>query len=274
MEITMVDVVFLGTGGAFSAGRRSNLSLLIEASDFQMLVEAGPTVMQQLARINLRSTDIERLFISHSHGDHTLGFPMLALSRLNVPTPLHVYAGLNTIATLKTLWELVYPGLDACRLNLHWHELSERGPDETKLAKGITLRTALVPHPPDVPTLAARWDFACGRSIAFATDTIPNVAAMELARDSDLLIHEASYSAMLEPDEDPAVNYHSTAQQAGEVARRAGCPRLALVHLGSEIGECPDVLAEEARAGTDLQVIVPEDGERISLSDVESVKSQ
>jgi hypothetical protein len=39
-----------------------------------------------------------------------------------------------------------------------------------------------------------------------------------------------------------------------------------LVHLGPEIGEHPDVLAEEARAGTDLEVIVPEDGERLRLS--------
>ena len=33
MESTTVDVTFLGTGGAFSAGRRSNLALLIEATE-------------------------------------------------------------------------------------------------------------------------------------------------------------------------------------------------------------------------------------------------
>ncbi len=261
----MAEVVFLGTGGAFSAGRRSNLSLLIETLDFQMLVEAGPTIMQQLARINLHAADVERLFVSHLHGDHTLGFPMLALNRLEAPTPLHIYAGPNTVATLKTLWRLVYPNVDACRLNLRWHELSERGPEETKLAEGITMRTTLVPHPPDVPTLAARWDFAGSPSIAFATDTVPCTATAELARDCALLIHEASFSAALQPDDNPTVYFHSTARQAGEIARQAGCPRLALVHLGPEIGEHPDVLAEEARAGTDLQVIVPEDGERICL---------
>jgi len=265
----MVDVTFLGTGGAFSAGRRTNLSLLIEATGFRMLVEAGPMIMQQLARVDLQASDIERLFISHLHGDHVLGFPMLALNNLGAITPLHIYAGSTTVVTLETLWELVYPGFDFHRLNIRWHELSEEGPDEMdekELMPGITLHTAVVPYPPDTPTLAARWDFAGGPSVTFATDTYPNAATVELACGSDLLIHEASYSAVLQPDEDPAVNYHSTARQAGEIARRAGCPCLALVHLGPEIGEHPDVLIEEARAGTDLQVIVPEDGERIRLS--------
>jgi hypothetical protein len=35
--------------------------------------------------------------------------------------------------------------------------------------------------------------------------------------------------------------------------------------MGPEIGEQPDVLIEEARAGTDLEVIVPEDGEHVRV---------
>jgi ribonuclease BN (tRNA processing enzyme) len=84
-----------------------------------------------------------------------------------------------------------------------------------------------------------------------------------------LLIHEATFSAELQPDADPARHVHSTARQAGEVARQAGCPRLALVHIGPDISDYPEVLIEEARADTDLKVIVPEDGERIRV-DAES----
>ncbi|MDY7080509.1 MAG: MBL fold metallo-hydrolase [Chloroflexota bacterium] len=265
----MVDVTFLGTGGAFCAGRRSNLALLIESGDFCMLVEAGPVIMQQLTRAKIPASQIERVFVSHSHGDHALGFPMLALNRLWEPPPLHVYAGTSTVASLKALLGLAYPGFDDDHFNLHWHELPEQGSEETELTADVTLRTVVVPHPPGVPTLAARWDFAGGLSVTFVTDTVPNDAIVGLARDSDLLIHEANFSATLQPNVDTLPYFHSTAQQAGEIARRARCPRLALVHLGSETGEQPDVLAAEARAGTDLQVIVPEDGERIRLSDGE-----
>lgn len=261
----MVEIVFLGTGGAFSSERRGNVALLIEAGGFRMLVEAGPEVVRQLARINLQPADIERLFVSHSHGDHALGFPMLVLGRLKAASRLHVYAGRNTLATLNMLWTLAYADFDSHYLKCDWHRLSECGTSETELARGVTLRTVVVPHPPGVQTLAARWDFAEGTSFTFATDTTANADTIELARGCDLLIHEASYSDVLEPDNDPAVHFHSSAQQAGEVARQADCPRLALVHFGPEIGDYPDVLAEEARAGTDLQVIVPEDGETIRL---------
>lgn len=259
----MVTVTFLGTGGAFSAGLRSNLAVMIEVSDFRMLVESGPTIMEQLAHAHLPVQDIERLFVSHSHGDHTLGFPMLALNRLTASTPLHVYAGLNTIARLKMLCELVYPDI-IHRLDLRWHELSEQGPDQARLTPEVTLRTTVVPHPPGIPTLAARWDIA-GHSITFTSDTVPCPATVELAHGSDLLIHEASFSAELEPQVEPAVHFHSTARQAGQIARQAGCSRLALVHLSPQIGEHPDVLVEEARANTDLRVIVPEDGERVHV---------
>jgi ribonuclease Z len=103
-------------------------------------------------------------------------------------------------------------------------------------------------------------------STSFITDTRPGQASVELARDSDLLIHEASFSATLEPDADPYAHYHSTAQQAGEIARKAGCKRLALVHLGVKGGDQPEILIEEARAGTDLQVIVPDDGDQIRVT--------
>jgi len=262
----MVDVVFLGTGGAFSAGRRGHLALLIEAGDFRMLAEAGPEIVQQLVRVGVQASEIERLFVSHSHGDHVLGFPMLILNRLRANSHLHVYAGPNTISTLQMLWTLAYADFDSHYLKAEWHRLSERAEAELKLGDGVTLHTIGIPHPPGVQTLAARWDFETGVSLTFATDTTANPATVELAQGCDLLIHEASYSAVLQPDADPSLHFHSSAQQAGEIARQAGCQRLALVHMGPVIGEQPDVLVEEARAGTSLEVIVPEDGERISLS--------
>lgn len=262
----MVDVTFLGTGGAFSTGRRTNLALLIEGPDFRMLAETGPMIMNQLDRANLTAADIDQLFVTHPHGDHVLGFPMLALNRMQAPTPLHIYAGISTIASLRILSALSFSNLSAHQENLRWHELSEKGPDEVSWDTGVRLRTVVADHPPGAPTLSARWDFEDGPSITFVTDTRAGDISVDLARESDLLIHEASFSAMLEPDANPEQHFHSTAEQAGEIARRAACKRLALVHLGPEIGQHPEILTEEAGAGTDLEVIVPEDGHRLELS--------
>jgi ribonuclease Z len=268
----MPEITFLGTGGAFPTKRRSTSKFLIESPGFCMLVETGPDVVQQLARADRRLADIGHLFVSHSHGDHTLGFPILILNRSlrGASTRLHVYAGPDTIATLEMLWTLAYPDFDSNYLKCEWHHLSERGSSVMDISPGITLRTVLVPYPPGAPTLAARWDFVNGPSLSYITDTYPNDDAAKLAHGCDLLIHDSQYSATLQPDavfvyRKPHKYYHSTAQQAGQVARQAGCPHLVLVHMGPEIGNHPDVLADEARAGTDLQVIIPEDGDAITI---------
>lgn len=261
----MISVRFLGTGGAFSSGDRSPLGILLEGDGFRMLVETGPIIIEQLARADLEATDVDQLFVSHAHGDHILGFPMLVLNRMPAASPLRVFGGASTIASLRILSAVSFASLVPSRLNLDWHELSEEGPDEVSWESGVRLRTVLADHKPGVPTLSARWEFDGGPVVSFVTDTRPGRFGIELARGSDLLIHEASFSAVLEPDAEPAKRYHSTAAQAGEVARKAGCKRLALIHLGPEIGRHPDVLADEAQGGTELEVIVPEDGQILNI---------
>ena len=56
--------------------------------------------------------------------------------------------------------------------------------------------------------------------VAYSSDTSPCDAVVELARDADILIHEAAKST-------PG---HTGAAQAGEIARRAGARRLVLIH--------------------------------------------
>ncbi|PYS82444.1 MAG: ribonuclease Z [Acidobacteria bacterium] len=89
-----------------------------------------------------------------------------------------------------------------------------------------------------------------GRSVAYCTDTIYCRGAVELARDADLLIHEATFA---EADEPLAVrSTHSTAAMAARVALEAGARRLIITHFspryfpGNQTG--PDDLLREAQA--------------------------
>ncbi|PYS76962.1 MAG: ribonuclease Z, partial [Acidobacteria bacterium] len=75
-------------------------------------------------------------------------------------------------------------------------------------------------------------------------------SAVELARDADLLIHEATFA---ETDEPLAVrSTHSTARMAARVASEAGVRALVLTHFspryfpGNETG--PEDLLREARS--------------------------
>lgn len=68
-----------------------------------------------------------------------------------------------------------------------------------------------------------------GRIVAYCTDTIYCRGAVELARDADLLIHEATFA---EADEALAVrSTHSTASMAARVAKEARARRLLLTHF-------------------------------------------
>jgi ribonuclease Z len=89
-----------------------------------------------------------------------------------------------------------------------------------------------------------------GRSIAYCTDTAFSENAIELARDADLLIHEATYA---EQDESLAYRaMHSTARTAARVASAAQVRQLIITHLSPRYAPgnafTPDALLEEARA--------------------------
>ncbi len=84
-----------------------------------------------------------------------------------------------------------------------------------------------------------------GKVVAYCTDTRPCEAAVELARNADLLIHEATFTSDLAAE---ANDYgHSTAAEAAEIARKAGARRLLITHFSSRYQDVTPLL-EEARA--------------------------
>jgi ribonuclease Z len=84
-----------------------------------------------------------------------------------------------------------------------------------------------------------------GKSIAYCLDTRPCAMAVQLARNVDLLIHEATYTEEFASE---AQQYgHSTAAQAARTARDAGARRLLITHFSTRFPD-PSPLLEEARA--------------------------
>jgi ribonuclease BN (tRNA processing enzyme) len=67
-----VIITFLGVGEAF--GQFANTSILV---DGKILLECGPHTLLQLRKQQQDLKEIELVFLSHFHGDHTLGLPAL-----------------------------------------------------------------------------------------------------------------------------------------------------------------------------------------------------
>jgi ribonuclease Z len=68
-----------------------------------------------------------------------------------------------------------------------------------------------------------------GKKVTYSGDTRPCEKLIELARNSDVLIHEATYEYA---DLDKAIEHcHSTSKEAAEIAKKANVKLLALTHI-------------------------------------------
>ena len=83
-----------------------------------------------------------------------------------------------------------------------------------------------------------------GMSMAYALDTVPCPAAIELARDVDALVHESTYEHAR--SELAHVRGHSTGVEAARIAADARARTLVLTHFSPSVNG--ESVAEEARA--------------------------
>lgn len=94
-----------------------------------------------------------------------------------------------------------------------------------------------------------------GRKVVYSGDTRPCDNVLELARDSDLLIHDGTVDSSFEEK----INGfgHSSVRQAAEIAKKAKARTLAIVHISPRY-ENADDLIKEARQIFE-NTIIPED---------------
>jgi ribonuclease BN (tRNA processing enzyme) len=104
----------------------------------------------------------------------------------------------------------------------------------------VKVTAALVHHPPTVPAFAYRFD-AADRSIVISGDTTRSDSLTRLARNADILIHEALYPEGIDrliagvgnatDLKRSILSHHTSAEDAGRVAQAAGVKMLVLSHL-------------------------------------------
>jgi ribonuclease Z len=127
----------------------------------------------------------------------------------------------------------------------------QRGEDVT-LADGRVVRSAEVVEP-----------HRRGRRVVVSGDTRPCRGTIEAARGADLLVHDSTFGD--EEQERAEETMHSTAREAGRVARQAGAARLVLTHLSTRYDREFAVLAAEARAEFAGALDVAADGMAIEV---------
>ncbi|NYF57936.1 ribonuclease BN (tRNA processing enzyme) [Micromonospora purpureochromogenes] len=191
----------------------------MEHDGFRLLVDLGYATVPRLLE-HITADQVDAVFISHGHPDHCADLnPLLRARALrdDPPAPLPVYA---LPGALDAVLALDRPGMLAAAYVLHEITVGSRldiGP--------FRAQTRLLPH--WVPNAGVR--LAAGdRVLAYTGDTGPSPDVVELARDADLLLAEATYVDEVPED---SRRYLSSARQVGRQAADAGVRHLLLTHL-------------------------------------------
>jgi ribonuclease BN (tRNA processing enzyme) len=260
-----MELTFLGVGAALPAPGGTNSSYLLRAAGATLLIDCGPAILQQLGRAGLSPGDVTHVFITHRHGDHALGYPMFllwwALTGRHASPPT-VVASSATWQSLRALWDHSYgdlPPFPVCDM-----ELPAEAPSSHPLTPEITLHTWPMAHSSFAPVLGVRVEVG-GKVLAFTGDTARCSSIVELARDADLLVHDANHAATVEPMVPEGSPFHATARDAGQHATQAGARNLALVHIGAEYDGRQGDLVQEARSAFAGHVFSPQAGDVFRL---------
>jgi ribonuclease Z len=257
----MARIVFLGTSAALPTGRRTNtqLAVLPDGGESGILVDCGGDCFGALDRAAIGPDVISDLFITHAHIDHIGSLPSLIESlRLSGRTqPLHIWALPEVMAIARELLTLFSfeLKLDEWPFTLSFHDV--QGGQRVVLA-GIPVRIEVMAH--TVPSAGVRFELP-GGDVAYTSDTQPDAGVSRLATGARVLITESS---MLEAEGDLArLTRHMTAARAGEQAKVCGVRELYLVHIGKAWP--PEAAVAEAARAFDGTIIVPDDGETITV---------
>lgn len=245
----MARIVILGSASVIADKDHENTHMAVISEEGVVLIDCvgSPKVRLEQAGIDLDS--ITDLILTHFHPDHVSGVPLLLTNMWlgGRKKPLRIYGLHHCLERIEDVMSLYnwdkWPGF----FPVAFHRL----PDSEfihVLDKG-NVRFFASPMRHLVPTLGLRMEnTANGKIAVYSCDTEPCPSIVRLATGADILIHEAAGAEL----------GHSSASQAGSVAREAEVGKLVLIHYPNQDND-PEKLVKQAKETFQGDVILAED---------------
>jgi ribonuclease Z len=278
------DLTIFGTSSQQPTRYRNHGAYLIRWNEEGLLFDPGEGTQRQFIFANIAPPCVNRIFISHFHGDHCLGLGSM-LMRLNldkVQHPIHCY---YPASGKKYFDRLRYGTLYHEMINVIEHPVEEDGIVEE--TSKFTIEARFLEHGVDnigwrirekdrlkfdkeklknygiqgrdVRKLQEEGSFLVqgrevqlkevswirkGDTIAYVVDTRLCENAFALAKGAKLLICESTY---LQDREELAIKHkHLTAKQAASIAKKSNAELLVLTHFSARYLQSEE-FAVEAR---------------------------
>ncbi len=271
-------MILLGTGFPRPDANHAGPATAVVAGDNWFLVDAGRGATMRVAATSLKYEGLRAVFITHLHSDHTAGLPDVFITSWQFgrkSTPLQLYGPTGIEKLADSMLQFFAYDIHVRR------DLVEKHP-----AAGATIKTHVVregvvyddgdvrvtafneEHPPVTPAFGYRFDSG-GHSIVVSGDTRPNPNLIRFAKSADILVQEAYLPEHFDSVDTPEVAarlkaYHTTAEEAGEIAAAAGVKTLVLTHLVP--GNKDAIFAERASKKFHGRVIVGSDLKTITIN--------
>lgn len=193
-----------------------------EGRTYSLVLDLGSGALGALQR-HLPLDAVDAIALSHLHLDHCVDVASYSVARTYHPDgrlpPVPVVGPAGTAERLSRAYDVSGGrGLHSVFAFAEWQ------PGQARDLGPFTVQVARVAHPGEA--YALRVEHA-GRVLVYSGDTGPSTALVELAREADLLLCEASF---LDGDDNPP-DLHLTGREAGEHATGAGVGRLLLTHV-------------------------------------------
>lgn len=217
----MAKVIILGSSNAIPDENHENSHMALVGEEKLVLIDCVNNPIVRLRKAGLDAEDVTDIILTHFHPDHVSGVPLLLMDLwlLGRKKELRIYGLAYTLDRLETMMDLygwdTWPQFFPVRM----HRIDEE--DMVLVQENDQWRIFSSPVRHIIPNIGLRIEFpASGKVFAYSGDTEPCPQVVELANNSDVLIHESAGTSL----------GHTDAVQAGKIAESAGAESLYLIH--------------------------------------------
>lgn len=255
-----MKVTILGTGSFYADKERSGAAYLLEADGKKILIDCGPGTLMRLSQVGVKPEDIDCVFLSHFHADHTSDlFAFQMRFRLNdffgtgknekVPTIYGPSGIKNFTKKLSHVYQLY--GFE------NWSEIRYENFRKKIRLGNLMVTTFQTKHVAfGVPAKAYSLRFESdGKIFVFSGDTVKDSGVEKASKNADLFICDASY---VKGKASPA---HIDTLEIGDIARTSVVKKVVLTHFYPNtegidmVGEVHEVFSGEVVRGEDFMEI-------------------